>query len=312
MEASRLLLDIATIAISTGLLWKGSHWLVDSAVRIARKLRMSDLAIGLTIVAMGTSAPEFAVTINAALKGLPDISVSNVVGSNIFNLGFILGGCAVIRNIRTTSVLVWRDGLFLLGMSSILVFFLRDLTLEPQEGLKLLAALVLYLGYLFWKKVPFEEIELEENATWKDVPLLALGIIAVAAGGHLLVWSAVSLARAFGVSEWVIGVTIVAAGTSAPEFATSLVAALKGRYSISAGNLIGSDLFNLLGVLGLAGTLRPLTIDAAGLESLYILVGMVLLVVVFMRTNFRVSRAEGFVLVGLNLIRWIFDFWGHG
>jgi cation:H+ antiporter len=273
---------------------------------------MSDLAIGLTIVAMGTSAPEFAVTINAALKGLPDISVSNVVGSNIFNLGFILGGCAVIRNIRTTSVLVWRDGLFLLGMSSVLVLFLRDLTLEPQEGLKLLAALVLYVGYLFWKKVPVEEIELEENATWKDVPLLALGIIAVATGGHLLVWSAVSLARAFGISEWVIGVTIVAAGTSAPEFATSLVAALKGRYSISAGNLIGSDLFNLLGVLGLAGMLRPLTIDAAGLESLYILVGMVLLVVVFMRTNFRVSRAEGFVLVGLNIIRWIFDFWGHG
>jgi cation:H+ antiporter len=302
-------IDVVLIAISTGLLWKGSHCLVDSAVRIARKLRMSDLTIGLTIVAMGTSAPEFAVTINAAVKGLADISVSNVVGSNIFNLGFILGGCAIIRNIRTTPVLVWRDGLFLLGMSSILVLFLSDLTLEPQEALKLLAALVIYIGYLFWKKAPVEEKELEENATWKDIPLLVLGIIAVAAGGHLLVRSAVSLARGFGISEWVIGVTIVAAGTSAPEFATSLVAALKGRYSISAGNLLGSDLFNLLGVLGLAGTLRPLTIDAAGLESLYILVGMVLLVVVFMRTGFRVSRAEGFVLVGLNLIRWIFDFW---
>jgi cation:H+ antiporter len=290
-----VLLDLVLIAISMGLLWKGSHWLVDSAVRIAHKLRMSDLTIGLTIVAMGTSAPEFAVTINAAIRGLADISVSNVVGSNIFNLGFILGGCAAIRSIKTTPALVWRDGLFLLGVSCVLVLFLSDLTLSSQEGFILLSGLVLYLCYLFWKKAPVEERE----AT-------------VISGGHLLVWSAVSLARSFGISEWVIGVTIVAAGTSAPEFATSLVAALKGRYGISAGNLIGSDLYNLLGVLGLAGILRPLTIDAAGLGSLYILVGMVFLVVVFMRTGFRVSRAEGYFLVGLNLIRWVFDFWAAG
>lgn len=306
-----ILFDIVLIAISTGLLWKGSHWLVDSAVRIARKLHMSDLTIGLTIVAMGTSAPEFAVTLTAAMKGLPDISVSNVIGSNIFNLGFILGGCAIIRNIKTTSVLVWRDGLFLLCTSIVLVFFFQDLTLAPQEGFVLLVALAGYIGFLFWKKGPVEEKRIDEHATRKDIPLFLLGIITVVAGGHILVWSAVSLSRAFGISEWVIGVTIVAAGTSAPEFAVSLIAALKGRYGISAGNLIGSDLYNLLGVLGLAGTLRPLTIDAAGLGSLYILVCMVLLVIVFMRTGFRVSRAEGFVLVGLNLIRWILDFLGQ-
>ena len=306
-----ILADVVLISISTGLLWKGSHWLIDSAVRIARKLRMSDLVIGLTIVAMGTSAPEFAVTLNAAMRGLPDISVSNVVGSNIFNLGFILGGCAIIKNIKTTPVLVWRDGLFLLGTSIVLVFFFRDLTLVPQEGFVLLVALAGYIGFLFWKKGPVEEKRIDEHATWKDIPLFLLGIITVVAGGHILVWSAVSLSRAFGISEWVIGVTIVAAGTSAPEFAVSLIAALKGRYGISAGNLIGSDLYNMLGVLGLAGTLRPLTIDAAGLESLYILVCMVLLVIVFMRTGFRVSRTEGFVLVGLNLIRWILDFLGQ-
>jgi cation:H+ antiporter len=306
-----ILSDILLIAVSMGLLWKGSHWLVDSAVRIAQKLRMSDLAIGLTIVAMGTSAPEFAVTINAAIRGLPDISVGNVVGSNIFNLGFILGGCAAIRSIRTTPALVWRDGLFLLGMSFVLAYFLHDLTLELHEGLILLVALVVYIGFLFIKKQPVEEKPADSQATWRDVLLLLLGIAAVVSGGHLLVWSAVSLARSFGISEWVIAVTIVAAGTSAPEFATSLVAALKGRYGISAGNLIGSDLYNLLGVLGLAGILRPLTIDAAGLGSIYILVGVVALVVVFMRTGFRVSRAEGFFLVGFNLIRWIFDFWAQ-
>jgi len=304
-----MLLNIVVIAISTVLLWKGSEWLVDSAVRVARKLHMPDLAIGLTIVAMGTSAPEFAVTINAAIQGLPNISVSNVVGSNIFNLGFILGGVAAIRTIETTPTLVWRDGLFLLGVSLLLVFFLSDLTLASHEAITLLITLVVYITYLFWKKVPLEEREAEEAFVWTDIPLFILGVTTVVAGGHLLVSAAVSLARGFGISEWAIGVTVVAAGTSAPEFAISLMAAVKGRYSISAGNLIGSDLFNLLGVLGLAGTLRPLTIDAAGLQSLYVLVGMVFLVIVFMRTGYRVSRTEGVFLVGFNLVRWVFDFW---
>ena len=150
---THLLWDGLLAATAMGLLWKGSEWLVDSAVRIAHRLRMSDLAIGLTIVAIGTSAPEFAVTINAAIRGLADISVSNVVGSNIFNLGFILGGCAAIRTIYTTPVIVWRDGLFLLIMSLVLVLFLSDLTLTPKEGLLLFCLLLVYLIYLFMKKV---------------------------------------------------------------------------------------------------------------------------------------------------------------
>jgi cation:H+ antiporter len=306
-----LVFNFLLTVLSVVLLWKGSHWLIDSAVRIARKFQMSDLVIGLTIVAMGTSAPEFAVTINAALRGLPDISVSNVVGSNIFNLGFILGGCAAIREIKTTPSLVWRDGIFLLCVSSLLVFMLKDLTLSSKEGIALLTCLILYLAFLVRKKVPLEEMEPGEEASWRDIIYFLIGLAAIVGGGHLLVHSAVALATAFGISDWVIGVTIVAAGTSAPEFATSLVAALKGRYGISAGNLIGSDLYNLLGVLGLAGTLRPLTINHAGLGSLYILVGMVLLAVVFMRTGFRVSRMEGFTLIGVSLIRWVHDFWGQ-
>jgi cation:H+ antiporter len=128
----------------------------------------------------------------------------------------------------------------------------------------------------------------------------------------LLVWSASCLARGLGLSEWVIGVTIVAAGTSAPEFATSLMAAVKGRHAMSIGNLIGSDLYNLLGVLGLAGMLGPLTIDPAGLTSLWLLIGVVMLVVFFMYTGFRVSRPEGFILIGINLVRWVLDFSAKG
>lgn len=309
---THLLLDALLAAVATGLLWKGSEWVVNSAVRIAHQLRMSEVAIGLTIVAIATSAPEFAVTINAAVRGLADISVSNVVGSNIFNLGFILGGCAAIRTIKTTPVIVWRDGLFLLIMSSVLVMFLRDLTLSPKEGLLLFCVLLVYIIYLFMKKAPLDEKDSGKEATWRDIPLLFLGIASVVGGGHILVWSATSLARGLGLSEWVIGVTIVAAGTSLPEFATSLMAAYKGRYGMSLGNLIGSDLYNLMGVLGLAGMLGPLRIDPAGLQSVYLLVGMVALVVVFMRTGFRMSRAEGFILIGISIIRWIFDFSGQG
>ncbi|MBW2264990.1 MAG: calcium/sodium antiporter [Deltaproteobacteria bacterium] len=307
-----IFLDILLIVVSAGFLWKGSEWVVDSAVRIAHKLHMSDLAIGLTVVAIGTSAPEFAVTINAALRGLSDISVSNVVGSNIFNLGFILGGCAAIRTIVTTPTIVWRDGLFLIAMSTVLALFLTDLRLTPHEGLILFSSLVIYIGYLFWKKSPTTETDHEQEASLKDVPILVAGIVGVVSGGHLLVWSATSLARGLGLSEWVIGVTIVAAGTSAPEFATSLRAAIKGRYAMSIGNLIGSDLYNILGVLGLAGMLGPLQIDPAGLHSVYLLVAVVVLVVIFMRTGFRVSRMEGFILIGINLIRWIIDFSSKG
>jgi cation:H+ antiporter len=307
-----LLLVVPLTAISMVLLWKGSEWVVDSAVRIAHKLRMSDLAIGLTIVAIGTSAPEFAVTVNAAIRGFADISVSNVVGSNIFNLGLILGGCAAIRPIKTTPAIVWRDGLFLLIMSSVLVLFLSDLVLTPKEGLILFATLIVYISYLFWKKAPVGETDSGEKATWKDIPLLIVGIGSVVGGGHLLVWAATSLARVFGMSEWLIGVTVVAAGTSAPEFATSLMAAKKGRHAMSIGNLIGSDLYNLLGVLGLAGMLGPLHIDPVGIQSVYLLVGMVALVIVFMRTGFRVSRAEGFSLIGISIVRWIFDFSSQG
>jgi cation:H+ antiporter len=307
---NNLVLDLILAALSTGLLWKGSEWVVDASVRIAHRLRISDLAIGLTVVAIGTSAPEFAVTINAAMRGLPDISVSNVVGSNIFNLGFILGGCAAIRTIQTSPAIVWRDGLFLLTMSIILTIFLLDLTLDPIEGIALFSCLIIYIAFLFWKKDPIAEAGTGQSATWKDIPLFIVGIAAVVGGGHLLVWSATALARGLGLSEWVIGVTIVAAGTSAPEFATSLMAAVKGRYAMSIGNLIGSDLYNLLGVLGLAGMLGPLRIDPVGLHSLYLLVGVVALVIFFMRTGFQVTRWEGMALIGINLIRWIVDFSG--
>lgn len=313
MSAYDLLLNASMILAAIVLLWKGSQWLVEAASRIARFLGMSDLAIGLTVVSLGTSAPEFAVTINAALQGRADISVGNIVGSNIFNMGFILGGCAVVRAIQTTPKMVWRDGLLLVIVSLLLIAFSYDGVFSRTDGAIFLTILVAYIAWLFWsRQTPTEEEVAEGKATWKDIAFLLAGIAGVVGGGHLLVHAASEIARGYGVSEWVIAVTIVAAGTSLPELATSLTAALKGHYGISAGNLIGSDIFNLLGVLGVAGLIRPLEIHESAVGSLIVLVIMVSVITVFLRTGWQLSQREGVILVGANLIRWVMDFMGKG
>lgn len=307
-----LVLDLGLLVVSILMLWKGSDLLVDSAARIGRRFHLSDLTIGLTIVAFGTSAPEFAVTITAAIQGQADISVGNVVGSNIFNLGFILGGCVLFKELKTTPSLVYRDGGLLVGATLVLLWFLSDHHLARWEAITLFCGLFGYLFLLFSRKQAVDEDELPAGvATWKDYPLLLAGVAGVALGGHLLVDSASGIARFFGLSEWVIAVTIVAAGTSAPEFATSLMAAAKGRAGMSLGNLIGSDLFNLLGVLGLAGIIRPMNVADSGFSSVAMLVGMCALVVVFMRTGWLLRRWEGAVLILLGILRWGLDFYRH-
>jgi cation:H+ antiporter len=303
------LLNIGLLIISVVFLWKGAALLVESASRIATRFGISDLVIGLTVIAFGTSAPEFAVTINAALRNQADISVSNIVGSNIFNLGLILGSVAIVRSIRSSRKLVYRDGVFMFLATLLLLVFLWDFHFSRYEGLILMLLLLCYMIMLFIKKEPLEEEEIRhEVPTWKDYILLPASITAVVAGGHMMVESASFIARAVGISEWVIGVTIVAAGTSAPEMATSLAAALKGKHGMSAGNLIGSDLFNILGVLGLAGALNPMQIAPEAIGSMVMLSGMVLLVVIFLRTGWKLSRMEGMVLVAIGITRWIVDF----
>ncbi len=305
-----MFLNVLIIIASIAALAYGATFIVDSAARMARHFGVSELIIGLTIVAVGTSAPEFAVTIKAAVSGQANISVSNIVGSNIFNLGFILGGVVAVRAITTTPKIVYRDGGMLAGATLILLFFMRDLHLQPWEGAVLLVLLFAYLLYLYTQRdVDLEEVP-DGDFRWRDVPLFALGIAMVVLGGDYLVESATEVARLLGLSEWVIGVTIVAAGTSAPEMATSLVGVLRGHANISIGNLIGSDLFNLLGVLGLAGVIQsqPMVIDSAGLSSLMVLSGMVIFVVVLMRVGWKLNRWEGFMLILINLLRWILDF----
>ena len=300
--------DIVILLVSIIVIGKGAVWLVDAAARVAKHFGISELVIGLTVVAFGTSAPEFGVTILAAIRGMGDISVGNIVGSNIFNLGFILGGTAIIHSLKTSRTIVFRDGMFLLFGGILLSVFLWDLTLSKIEGIILFTLLVLYLLYLYFKK---ETIETEEptHAMYRwDPILLFVGIGLVIVGSHFLVESAVSIARFMGVSDWVIGATIIAAGTSAPEFATSLTAAMKSRYGMSVGNLIGSDIFNLFGVLGVAGMMRNLSVGHDAHINLIILSFMIAVVLIFMRTGWVVSRKEGIILVMIGLLRWIYSF----
>ncbi len=303
-----LVFDMIIIMACLGGLWVGASWLVKSSVSIARKIGISELVIGLTVISMGTSAPEFAVTILSAFKGHANISVGNVVGSNIFNLGFILGGVAMVQPIITSITIVKRDGSVLIFTTFLLLLIFLDLHLSFWEGVLLMSLLICYILHLFYYREPISEKVTAGTFNWYQPLKLLIGLAAILLSSHFLVDSASSLARTFGISEWVIGVTIVAMGTSTPELVTSLVAVLRGHYGLSAGNLIGSDIFNLLGVLGVAGALQSLTVSPEAYGSLFLLCAMVVTVVIMMRTGWKVSRVEGGILVCIGMARWIMDF----
>lgn len=298
------LFNVLIIAATIVGLWGGAHWVVEASSKIAKKLGMSELVIGLTIVAFATSAPEFAVTISATMANKMAISVGNVVGSNIFNLGIILGLVAVFGSVKTTRAILYRDASLLVLTGLLLILFFFDLKLELYEGIILVTVLVSYIIYLIRAKADSDEEVPEGDFKWTDVLILLVGITLIIGSAHFLVISASEIARQFGISEWMIGITIVAAGTSVPELATSLVALFKGRYGLSIGNLIGSDLFNMLGVLGTASIIRPLTISQTDYYSLLILAAYLIFLFVFMRVGWRISKVEGFVILLIALFRW--------
>ena len=298
--------DVLYVGVAVVALWFGADQFVTGASRIARRLGVPGLVIGLTVVAFGTSAPEFAVTLDAAFAGQSDISVANVVGSNVLNLGFILGGVALIQAMSMSRALVRRDGVLLVGATALVLLVALDGRLSAVEGGLLFASLLGYLGVLARAGSDGAAAAADPFRPPDALRLLG-GLALVVGGGHLLVVSAVDIARVAGVSEWVIGLTIVAAGTSLPEFATSLAAARAGRPGISAGNLVGSCIFNALGVLGLAALVQPLVVSPAGVEGTAWLLGTTVLVVVLFYTEETLSRLEGGVLVALNAANWLLN-----
>ena len=307
---SQTLIDVGLLVAGVGLLWKGADWVVHSACGLAHRFGLPDAVVGVSVVALGTSAPELMVAVLAALRGQPDIAVANIVGSNIFNLGIILGGCAAIWTVPTTRPLVGRDAPVLLLATLLLLLFLDDRLLERWEGAAMVLCLGCYLLYLVTRRgLRFETYDLapEDTGSGRDYFRLILGLGGVLGGAHLLVGSASDLAGLMGISEWAIGVTIVAAGTSLPELATAVVAAHRGRMGMLAGTLIGSDLFNVLGVLGVTAFIRPLAVSHGVGASLMLMVAMVTILIVLMRTGWWLTRAEGLALIAIGLLRWTRD-----
>lgn len=305
----QILLQSAIFIVSLLVIAKGAVWLVDSASRIAFRMGISELVIGLTVVAFGTSAPEVGVTVLAALKGAGDISIGNVVGSNIINFTVILGGTALFGALKSPRGVLRRDGPFLIVVTALFAMLLMDDLLVRLEAVLLLALFVGYLVFLFIKREPIGDDAIETASMKKyDPALVVIGLAMIIGGSHFMVESAIAVARIAGVSEWVIGSTIVAFGTSAPEMATSLVAAVRGKHAMSLGNLFGSNIFNLLLVLGVAGSINNLRVSVAANADIWIMSAVMVIVLIFAATSKKISRGEGAILTAIGVGYWLFGY----
>lgn len=246
-------------------LFFGGEFLVRGASTIARHFRLSPMVIGLTIVGFGTSAPELLVSVQAALANppAPGIAIGNVVGSNVANILLILGVSAAIAPLLIPARKLWRDLGFMLAATAILWVMLWDGNVSRMEGLLLLAGLAAFLGTAFLSgQAEPEEITLGEMPQWKAWATTAAGLVILVIGARFLVDSATEIARGFGISEAVIGLTIVAVGTSLPELATSVIAAIRKQTEIAVGNVVGSNIFNIFGILGITAVIVPIPAEA--------------------------------------------------
>lgn len=281
------------------LLVKGADFFVDGSASLAKIMRIPSVIIGLTIVAMGTSAPETSVSINAALNGNNDIAVSNVIGSNIFNGLVVVGICAFLAGFRTNKDILKRDMPINIAVTAVLCVMLMDGSLNRIEGTLLLCGMAAYLAYMIVSALRSREAA-EETKTVslpRSLVFIAGGLAAVIFGGDLVVDKACVIATNFGVSQNFIGLTIIAIGTSLPELVTSIVATRKGDSGLALGNAIGSNLFNILFILGMSSVISPLTVLPESVIDAAILLVSAVVLLVFARTKHSMSRGEGAVCV---------------
>ena len=290
---------------------KGADLFVDGAASIARKFNIPSMVIGLTIVAMGTSAPEAAVSITSSLAGQNDMSVANVVGSNFFNILMVLGVSAIIAKLPVQKNTIKKDTPFLLIVSALLLIFAFDKNISRIEGIIFLVIFVYFL-YTTVKSaknteestsLSDNEIAVSDNDIPADTPMFKtiilslIGIAGIIFGGDMVVDSATSIATMFGMSANLVGLTIVAVGTSLPEFVTSIVAIKKGETEIAIGNVIGSNIFNILLVLGLATAIFPIAISTFALIDIVFMVAITILLYLFMKKDNCLVKKHGFIFI---------------
>ena len=306
--------DSALLLAGLALLVGGAELLVRGASRLALRFGISPLVIGLTVVAFGTSAPELAVTVQSGLAGQSGLAIGNIVGSNIFNVLLVLGVSAVITPLVVSQQLVRLDVPLMIGAALLLWVLALDGRIGLMDGLLLTAGIVAYTAFAIWQgRKEGEEIKAEYaqefgdgKSTWLgrlpvQVALIAGGLALLVLGAHWLVTGAVAIARSIGVSEVIIGLTIVAAGTSLPELATSLMAALRGERDIAVGNVIGSFLFNLLSIAGIAALVTPGGIEVAASLLRFdipVMVAVALASLPIFVTGHLIARWEGVLFLG--------------
>ncbi len=305
------MLDVLLILLGVGLLYVGGELLVRFASSLALRFNLSPLVIGLTVVAFGTSAPELAATLTAALNGSVAIATGNVIGSNTANLGLILGLCALLLPIGITKSGLRRDIPIMLFAAFLPLLWFVDGEMNRTEGLITFVMLIIYLVWMLRtpKAATQEDLSVHTHPLWLTLLGIIGGLALLVGGAQVLVEGASNLARTFGVPEKVIGLTLVAVGTSLPELASSLVAVLKRHTDMVLGNIIGSNIFNVLGILGLSSLIIPLEQPFADLNvDLFIMIAFSLVTALFLITAKKLVRWEGFTLMGayLGYVVWLF------
>jgi len=302
----RILLDVLLLILGFILMIKSAKVFVNASVDIAKKLRIPSMVIGLTVVAMGTSAPELVVSVSAAISGSSDIAIANAVGSNIFNLLFIVGFCALLYPIKVRLREINRD----YWVSVAATVFLLVLVIVFKDAIPRFGSLILLTGFVIYMFIVVRHalknrtgendsgLNGEKPKPWGRCILFAvLGAVVIVIGGQLTVASAVNIARALGVTERVIGLTIVAMGTSLPELVTTLIACRKGEGEFALGFIIGSGIFNIMFVLGVAGLILPLAFERGVILDIGVLTAGTLMFFIFAYSGRRVVRLEGLVMV---------------
>lgn len=305
LTLTEMIFDILLIVLGVAMVLLGADRLTEGAAALARRMNVPEIIIGLTIVAAGTSAPELFVSLVSALKGTPDMAMGNVVGSNTMNCMLIVGCAAMVAPMTISRSTVQKDIPFSVGASVLLMILAINAYLGRFDGIILLLGFAAFMYYtlLQAKKGQVEQQETVKQVNpWLSAFFVVLGLAMLVVGSNVFVDAASNVAYSLGLSEGVVGLTIVAGGTSLPELATSVVAARKGQSAIAIGNVIGSNVFNILLILGLTATISPMQIQGITLVDMGMMLGSVSLVWLFSYTRFTVERWEGALLVGGYLV----------
>lgn len=304
------MLNVLLLLLGVALLTAGGEALIRGSLAAARRLDVSPLLSGIVVVGFGTSAPELVVSIDAAVNGRPDIAIGNVVGSNIGNILLILGVCTLITPLAVKPLALRRDAVTVVAASVLFVVLVGGRSLERADASIFLLALLAYLSWAYvterssvapsaeLHRAEAEELSMVPKSVLWTVAAVVLGLLLLIGGSHVLLTGAVGIAEHFGFSEAVIGLTLVAVGTSLPELSISVIAAIRRHADVAVGNILGSNIFNLLGILGVSAFLQPLPVHARILQfDQWVMLGAALLLMLFLRTGRSLSRVEGGLLL---------------